>query len=160
MKLRPMTAIYLTRGDKILLLYRMGSRVVGNSYTGAAGGHIEAEEYRDPKACVLRELREETGLTEEDLMGLSLRYITQRCKNGEIRQNYYYFAELKDGFDVNDSNEGRLEWHNLNALDGLPMPVTARHVVDHYLAVGRFDDKLYGGVTTADGPVFAVMDEF
>lgn len=160
MKLRPMTAIYLTRGDKILLLYRIGSRVVGNSYTGSAGGHIEAEEYRDPKACVLRELREETGLTEEDLMGLSLRYITMRNKNGEIRQNYYYFAALKDGASVNDSNEGRLEWHNLKALDGLPMPVTARHVVDHYLAVGRFDDKLYGGVTTADGTVFAVMDEF
>ena len=160
MKLRPMTAIYLTRGDKILLLYRMGSRVVGNAYTGSAGGHMEAGEYRDPRSCVLRELLEETGITGAALDGLSLRYITMRCKNGEIRQNYYYFAELKDGFDVNDSNEGRLEWHNLNALDELPMPVTARHVVDHYLAVGRFDDKLYGGVTTADGTVFAVMDEF
>ena len=160
MKLRPMTAIYLTRGDKILLLYRMGSRVVGNSYTGSAGGHMEAGEYREPRACVLRELLEETGITGAALDGLALRYIAMRCKNGEIRQNYYYFAELKDGFDVHDSNEGRLEWHNLNALDELPMPVTARHVVDHYLAVGRFDDKLYGGVTTADGPVFAVMDEF
>lgn len=160
MKLRPMTAIYLTRGDKILLLYRIGSRVVGNTYTGSAGGHMEAGEYRDPRACVLRELQEETGLTEDALDGLALRYITMRNKNGEIRQNYYYFAALKDGASVNDSNEGRLEWHNLNALDGLPMPVTARHVVDHYLAVGRFDDKLYGGVTTADGMVFAVMDEF
>ena len=160
MKLRPMTAIYLTRGDKILLLYRIGSRVVGNSYTGAAGGHIEAAEYRDPKECVLRELHEETGLTRDALDGLALRYITQRRKDGEIRQNYYYFAELKDGFDVNDSNEGRLEWHDMNVLADLPMPVTARHVVDHYLAVGRFDDKLYGGITTADGPVFAVMDDF
>ena len=160
MKLRPMTAIYLTRGDKILLLYRIGSRVVGNSYTGAAGGHIEAAEYRDPRACVLRELQEETGLTEDKLTGLSLRYITQRCKNGEIRQNYYYFAALKEGAAVHDSNEGRLEWHDLTALDALPMPVTARHVVDHYLTVGRFDDKLYGGITTAEGPVFAVMDDF
>ena len=160
MKLRPMTAIYLTRGDKILLLYRIGSRVVGNSYTGAAGGHIEAAEYRDPKECVLRELHEETGLTRDALDGLALRYITQRRKDGEIRQNYYYFAELQDGFDVNVSNEGRLEWHDMNVLADLPMPVTARHVVDHYLAVGRFDDKLYGGITTADGPVFAVMDDF
>lgn len=85
MKLRPMTAIYLTRGDKILLLYRIGSRVVGNSYTGAAGGHIEAAEYRDPKECVLRELHEETGLTRDALDGLALRYITQRRKDGEIR---------------------------------------------------------------------------
>ncbi len=160
MHLRPMTAIYLTRGDRILLLYRIGSRVVGNSYTGSAGGHIEAEEYRDPRACVLRELQEETGLTEAALSGLALRYITMRRKNGEIRQNYYYFAALKDGYDVHNSTEGSLEWHDSSALDALPMPVTARHVVDHYLAVGRFDDKLYGGVTTEEGSVFTAMNDF
>lgn len=160
MHLRPMTAIYLTRGEKILLLYRIGSRVVGNSYTGSAGGHIEAEEYRDPRVCMLRELQEETGLTEDVLEGLSLRYITMRRKDGEVRQNYYYFAALKDGTEVHHSIEGRLEWHDLTALDALPMPVTARHVVEHYLAVGRFDDKLYGGITTAAGPVFAELTDF
>lgn len=160
MHLRPMTAIYLTRGDKILLLYRIGSRVVGNSYTGSAGGHIEAVEFTDPKCCVLRELQEETGLTADALEGLQLRYITMRNKAGEIRQNYYYFAALKDGFDAQNSTEGRLEWHDMNALDGLPMPVTARHVIDHYLRVGRFDDKLYGGVTTNAGSVFTEMTDF
>ena len=160
MRLRPMTAIYITRGEKILLLYRIGSRVVGNSYTGAAGGHIEAEEYRDPRACMLRELQEETGLTDASLDGLALRYITMRRKDGEVRQNYYYFAELKDGASVNDSNEGRLEWHDMHSLSELPMPVTARHVMEHYVKVGRYDDKLYGGVTTAEGPVFAEMTDF
>lgn len=160
MHLRPMTAIYITRGEKILLLYRIGSRVVGNSYTGSAGGHIEAEEYRDPRACMLRELQEETGLTEDALDDLKLRYITVRRKDGEVRQNYYYFAELKVGAAVHDSNEGRLEWHDMNALDELPMPVTARHVVEHYLTVGRYDDQLYGGVTTAEGTVFAAMTDF
>lgn len=160
MQLRPMTAIYLTRGEQILLLYRIGSRVVGNSYTGSAGGHIEPEEYRQPEACVLRELQEETGLTADTLKNLKLRYITLRNTKGEVRQNYYYFAELKDGFTVNDSNEGRLEWHDLSALDGLPMPVTARQVVDHYIHTGRFTDVLYGGLTTADGPVFAELTDF
>lgn len=160
MRLRPMTAIYLTRGEKILLLYRMGSRVVGNSYTGAAGGHIEEAEYRDPRACMLRELQEETGLTEDALDGLALRYITMRNKNGEVRQNYYYFAALKDGFDVHNSTEGRLEWHDLTCLDALPMPVTARHVVDHYLTVGRYNEKIYGGVTTEEGSVFTEMTDF
>lgn len=160
MHLRPMTAIYITCGEKILLLYRIGSRVVGNSYTGSAGGHIEPEEYRTPEACVLRELQEETGLTADALDHIRLRYITMRRKDGEIRQNYYYFAELKDGACVNDSNEGRLEWHDMNKLDALPMPVTARHVVDHYLQCGRFTDALYGGLTTADGPVFAELADF
>ena len=160
MHLRPMTAVYLTRGDKILLLYRIGSRVVGNSYTGSAGGHIEADEFTDPRACVLRELQEETGLMPDALDGLQLRYITMRHKAGEIRQNYYYFAALKDGIDVQNSNEGRLEWHDMSALDALPMPVTARHVIDHYLCVGRFDDKLYGGVTRPSGTVFTEMNDF
>lgn len=160
MNLRPMTAIYITRGEEILLLYRMGSRVVGNSYTGSAGGHIEPQEYRDPKACVLRELREETGLTADDLQGLRLRYVTMRCKDDEIRQNYYYFAELQPGASVHDSNEGRLEWHDVSRLDDLPMPITARHVVEHYLREGRFTDLLYGGLTTAEGPVFAELSSF
>lgn len=160
MILRPMTAIYLTQGDRILLLYRIGSRVVGNSYTGSAGGHMEAEEFRDPRACVLRELEEETGLTEEALCGLSLRYVTQRRKDGEIRQNYYFFAELKAGYSVNDSNEGRLEWHDMNALDDLPMPVTARHVVDHYVRQGRFNGALYAGATTEAGSVFTELVDF
>ncbi|MDD6050549.1 MAG: NUDIX domain-containing protein [Clostridiales bacterium] len=158
--LRPMTAVYITRGSQILLLYRIGSRVVADSYTGSAGGHMEADEFRSPRDCVLRELREETGLTEDDLQGLILRYVTLRQKGGEIRQNYYYFAELKNCATVHDSTEGRLEWHDIHALDGLPMPVTARHVIDHYLAVGRFDHKLYGEITTADGPVFAALDDF
>lgn len=160
MILRPMTAIYITRGEQMLLLYRIGSRVVGNSYTGTAGGHIEPEEFRDPRACVLRELQEETGLTEDALDGLTLRYITQRRKNGEIRQNYYFFAELKDGWQVHDSNEGRLEWHDMNALNDLPMPVTARHVVEHYVCAGRFTEALYAGATTESGSVFAELMDF
>ncbi|MBQ8556016.1 MAG: NUDIX domain-containing protein [Clostridia bacterium] len=160
MQLRPMTAIYLTRGDRILLLYRIGSRVVGNSYTGAAGGHVEAEEFRDPQACVLRELEEETGLTPDALEGLTLRYITQRLKNDEIRQNYYYFAALKEGYEVNHSNEGRLEWHTLDALEALPMPVTAKAVIRHYVTIGRHNSILYGGVTAAEGSVFTEMTDF
>ena len=99
-------------------------------------------------------------MTEDALEGLKLRYLTMRNKDGEIRQNYYYFAELKERFDGTTSNEGWLEWHSMSSLDDLPMPVTARHVVDHYLQVGRYDDKLYGGLTTSDGPVFAVLDDF
>lgn len=158
--LRLMTAIYLTRGEEILLLYRMGSRVVGNSYTGAAGGHMEPAEISCARACVLRELREETGLTEDDLHGLSMRYVTLRLKEAEIRQNFYFFAELREGREPAASNEGRLEWHALNALEELPMPFTARQVLQHYVAVGRGDELLYGGVSTADGAVFTPMAEF
>ncbi len=159
-KLRPMTAIYLTRGDEVLMLYRVGSRVVAPSWTGSAGGHMEADEFKDPKACVLRELYEETGLTEDALEGLRLRYVTMRLKNGEIRENYYYFASLKDGFDPDVSNEGTLKWHALTDVKELPQPVTAKWMMRHYVEIGRYDDKLYGGATQENGVVFTEMEEF
>ena len=96
LRLRNMTSVYLTSQNRFLLLYRTGSRVIDDSYTGTAGGHFEESELNDPRACVLRELREETGLSENDIEGLSLRYVTMRLKKGEIRQNYYFFARLTD----------------------------------------------------------------
>ena len=87
-KLRNMTSLYLTKGDSILCLYRIGSRVANHMYIGSAGGHFESDELNDAKKCVLREAWEELGVREDDLEGLKLRYITLRLKNGEVRQNY------------------------------------------------------------------------
>ena len=92
-KLRNMTAIYLLKGDKVLLLFRQGGRVVNDVWTGSAGGHFEEFELNDAKACVLRELKEELNLCENDIENLSLRYVTLRRTKGEIRQNYYFFAD-------------------------------------------------------------------
>lgn len=61
-KLRNMTAIYLMKGDKILLLYRQGGSVVNNVWIGSAGGHFEKEELNDAESCILREMKEELGL--------------------------------------------------------------------------------------------------
>lgn len=159
-RLRNMTAIYLTKGDKFLLLYRMGSKVIGNSYTGTAGGHFEQEELNDAKACVLRELREETGLTEEHLKNLTMRYVTLRLKNNEIRQNYYFFAELAEGVEEIVSNEGSMQWFSKEALLELEMPFTAKDVIRHYLDTGKDTDALYGGVTTEYGVIFTELEEF
>lgn len=100
-RLRNMASLYITSNDKMLLLYRIGSRVVAPSWCGI-GGHFEKEELNDAKAAILREVSEEIGITEEDLMNLRLRYITLRYKNQEIRQNYYFFAELKEGVKVQE----------------------------------------------------------
>lgn len=43
-KLRSMSTVYLKRGDKYLLLYRVGGRVVNDVWTGSAGGHFEKNE--------------------------------------------------------------------------------------------------------------------
>ncbi len=161
-KLRNMTSLYLRQGNRLLLLYRMGSKVVSDSYIASAGGHFEKEELNDARACVLRELYEETGLTEREIDKLSLRYITLRLKNNEIRQNYYFFADLMDCQKVITSNEGKLEWFEIgNLSDNMPeMPFSAQYVVKHYIEIGKDTDALYGGVATESGVIFTEMKEF
>lgn len=147
MKLRNMTGIYLSCNGQMLLLYRQGGRVVSNQWIASAGGHFEPEELNDPKACVLRELKEELNLTEDDLTGLRMRYIALRNTKGEIRQNYYFFADLKpEHYSLFTSNEGKCRWVDYADIMNYDMPLTARYVMDHYLRVGKYTDDLYGGV--------------
>ena len=158
-KLRNMTAIYISRGSRMLLLYRVGSRVIAPSYVGV-GGHFEPQEISDARACVLREMREEIGLEESDLENLSMRYAMQRLKNGEIRQNYYFFADLKDGVEVNlATGEGLAQWIEEKDILSLDMPVTAKYMLKHYLTVGRYTSCLYAGATTQTGAVFTEVCE-
>ena len=159
MKLRNMTSLYLVEDNRILCLYRIGSRVVSGKYVGSAGGHFEPEELNDPRACVLREASEELGLGENDLEGLSLRYITHRLTVGEIRQNYYFFARLKEGRSL-ASTEGNLRWVSFDEVPELPMPVSAGHMLRHYLAEGRFTEILYAGITEKNGTRFVPLEDF
>ena len=157
--LRNMTSVYLTGEKGILCLYRIGSRVASNRWIGSAGGHFEPEELNDPRACVLREMQEELGLTESDVEGLALRYITHRLVEGEIRQNYYFFARLKEDRELS-STEGNLRWMSFDEIPDLYMPVSAKHMILHYLKEGRFTDHLYCGVTEETGTNFVVMRSF
>ena len=157
-KLRNMASVYLFSGEKILLLYRQGDSIVNNLWIGSAGGHFESSELNDPKACVLRELHEELSLNASDISDLMLRYITLRCADNEIRQNYYFFAKLNTPQNNSlRSTEGTLQFYGLDELAGLPMPFTARYVIDHYIESGRFDNQLYGGVANDTGITFTKL---
>ena len=158
-KLRNMTSLYLYNDEGILCLYRIGSRVANNKYVGSAGGHFEPGELNDPKKCVLREMREELGIEESELEGLRLRYITHRLTGGEIRQNYYFFARLKEPRELR-STEGNLRWVPYGEIPTLEMPISAKHMILHYCAVGRYDDALYCGMTEESGSNFIPMKEF
>jgi len=160
-KLRNMASIYLyDENNRILLLYRVGSRVVNNSYIGTAGGHFEKEELNDSKSCILRELKEETGLTINDISNPNLKYITLRYKNDEIRQNYYYFAKIINQNKKIQSSEGELKWFKCEEILELDMPHTAKYVMEHYIKEGRHNNKIYGGVATSDGVEFTELKPF
>ena len=158
-KLRYMISVYLTGEQGILCLYRIGSRVANNLYVGAAGGHFEKDELSDARACVLREMQEELGLAEDDVQDMKLRYITLRLKNGEIRQNYYFFGKLLSQKPL-QSTEGILKWFSYEEAAHLQMPASAKKMMLHYLQVGRFDDKLYAGITEQGQTRFVILKEF
>ena len=158
-KLRNMTSVYLTGEKGILCLFRIGSKVANNKYIGSAGGHFEKEELNDARTCALREMQEELGLTEADVEDLKLRYVTLRLKNGEIRQNYYFFGKLKTDKPL-ESTEGELRWFTYEDAEHLQMPASAKFMLLHYLQVGRFDNQLYGGITENGHTKFVPLKEF
>lgn len=47
-----MTALYLISGDRMLLLYRIGSRVLKTPVWCGVGGHFEKEELSDARAVI------------------------------------------------------------------------------------------------------------
>ena len=148
-KLRNMASVYLLSGEQVLLLYRQGNSIVSNLWIGSAGGHFEPDELNDAKRCVLRELKEELGLEPDCLANLQLRYVTLRYADDEIRQNYYFFAALTtDTEQVPVSTEGICKWFRLSDTKELPMPFTARHMLNHYITEGRYTNYLYGGLAT------------
>ena len=142
-KLRNMATIYIKDHDKMLLLDRIGSKVVNRSWCGV-GGHFEPCELNDAKAAVLREMNEEIGITENDLDNLSLRYVALRLVEDELRINYYFFADLKHGAKINyDCDEGILEWVNFSDVNSRKMPYTAQRVMKHYIDVGIHTNDFY-----------------
>jgi 8-oxo-dGTP diphosphatase len=112
----PRTLIFLTRGDKILLIRGAPhKRLWANRYNGI-GGHIEHGE--DIITAAQRELYEETHLTSPDLRicgtiiidtgqnpGIVLFIITGTCTDAELA----------------DSPEGKPEWVAVAGLDTLPL---------------------------------------
>ena len=160
-KLRNMTSVYLyDNNGRVLMLYRIGSRAIKDSYIGTAGGHFEKDELNDARKCILRELKEEVNLTENDIENLELKYVTLRYKKDEVRQNYYFFAKLKKSDIDLKSNEGNLRWCNYNEIKTLDMPHTAKYMIEHYIEEGRFNNYIYGGIAIPSGVKFIQLESF
>ena len=90
---------------------------------------------------------------------LTLKYVTLRNIKGEIRQNYYFFAELDQDISL-ESNEGILKWFPVDEIGDLDMPFTSKYVINHYLTEGHRNDKIYSGVATRNTVEFLELEEF
>ena len=104
MKSKLTTLCYIERDDKYLLLHRIKKEndINKDKWIGV-GGHFEEDEA--PEECLLREVKEETGLT---LKSWKLRGIITFISNEYHTE--YMFLYTADDFsgDISECNEGVL----------------------------------------------------
>lgn len=110
------TLCYVTRGDEVLMLHRVKKKKDLNKdkWIGI-GGKFEGEE--SPDECLLREAKEETGLT----------LTSWRCHGvvtflSDQYEGEYMYLFTADGFEgaLKECSEGDLQWVSLEFLNQLP----------------------------------------
>lgn len=110
------TLCYLERDGKYLMLHRVKKKndLNHDKWIGV-GGKFEADE--SPEECLLREVREETGLTLTDW-----RYRGIVTFVSDTWESEYMHLFTADGFTgtMTDCDEGTLEWVEKSAVPSLP----------------------------------------
>ena len=106
---------YITRGNDVLMLHRVKKEndINHDKWIGIGG---KFEENEAPDECLLREVREETGLT---LTAWQCRGIVTFLSENDGEYMYLFTA---DGFtgDLKECDEGDLQWVSREFLDDLP----------------------------------------
>ena len=155
-RVRLLANAFLINGDSLLLMKRSPNAVLFPGMWAPIGGHIETSEMNDPRAACFREIAEETGLGEGDLVDLSLRYVVHRRRRDEIRTQYTYFG-LTNRMDVGRTEEGELHWVQLDCALDLDVSATTRFTLEHYDRIGSQTNSIYvGTVDVREGkPVIA-----
>ena len=110
------TLCYITRGNDVLMLHRVKKKhdINKDKWIGI-GGKFEADE--SPDECLLREAKEETGLT---LTSWRCRGIVTFLNNACEGDYMYLFTA--DGFEgqLLECDEGDLQWISREFLNALP----------------------------------------
>ena len=110
------TLCYITRGSDVLLLHRVKKEndLNHDKWIGIGGKFLENE---SPEECMLREAKEETGLT---LTSWQYRGIVTFVS--DLYEGEYMHLFTADGFEgqMTDCDEGVLEWIPRERMDALP----------------------------------------
>ena len=110
------TLCYVLKDDQVLMLHRIKKKndINKDKWIGI-GGKFEGEE--SPDECLLREAKEETGLT---LTSWRCRGVVTFLSEGDPGEYMYLFTA--DGFEgeLIDCDEGELQWVSRDFVNDLP----------------------------------------
>ena len=111
------TLCYIERGGKYLMLHRTKKEndLNHDKWVGVGG---KFEENESPDECLLREVREETGLTLTDYRCRGV--VTFVSDEWEGEYMYLYTATGFSGT-LRECDEGTLEWIDVDAVPALPL---------------------------------------
>ena len=128
----PRTLIFITRGERVLLLKGATHKRLWAGLYNGIGGHIERGE--DALSAARRELHEETGL---DIPGLWLcgTLIVDTGRNMGI--GIFIFRGESPTGDLHPSSEGVSEWIVPERIGGLPMLEDLPVLLPRILAMQR-----------------------
>ncbi|MCI8539052.1 MAG: 8-oxo-dGTP diphosphatase [Oscillospiraceae bacterium] len=109
------TLCYLEREGQYLMLHRVSKKndVNKDKWIGV-GGKFERGE--TPEECLLREVREETGLT---LLGYRFRGLLTFLYNEDDPEYIFLYTSNQFEGELRDCDEGVLEWVDQDRLESL-----------------------------------------
>jgi 8-oxo-dGTP diphosphatase len=113
-RVSPRTLIFITHGEKVLLLKGAPDKRIWPEKYNGIGGHIESSE--SVQNAALREIAEETGLTAVD--DLTLRgVINIATEEPDLGIMLFVFTAVSDSTELLGSVEGAPEWVDWQQLD-------------------------------------------
>lgn len=109
------TLCYIEKDNRYLMLHRVSKKndINKDKWIGV-GGHFEKGE--SPEECLLREVKEETGLT---LTAWRFRGIITFCPDGAPAEYMCLFTADRFSGRQRECSEGKLEWVDKKKLDSL-----------------------------------------
>jgi 8-oxo-dGTP diphosphatase len=135
---RVTNCLYL-KENKVLLLQKPR-----RGWWVAPGGKMEqGESIRD---AVIREYREETGiyLRNPNVKGIFTFIIKDGDQVTSEWMMFTFFATEADGVNLQESEEGTIDWHSFDDIKDLPMAEVDYHILD-YMIHGK--GVIYGTFT-------------
>lgn len=135
----PRSLIFITRGDRFLLLRGAPTKILWANRFNGIGGHIEKGE--DVLSAAERELEEETGLKTKGLHLCGTLIVDADDKVGIAI--FIFKGEYLTG-DILPSPEGTPQWVSEKEIHGLPLVEDLQILLPRVMAMQDSDPPFFG----------------